>query len=1161
MAGGQTLTCGVTEILNWVCEENEESLRTEPHKASHPELPLDSILPSPLSAERGGALTGQLSYADRERLLQDLDRLSEGDNVSSEQLLKEIADWAKSLNPKFGFEHSLLRNVAQLSCHLRDHNDESDIVAIARGALRFVLDNEHDSAASPEWTLLCHAFIASYAVHEVAIRLGVPLTYNPPSITNEEKERAEEMFLQLAEKSATDDDELIRQAMENLLELKTLFQCNFLRRLDNNANVLISVLNDPHQDDDHRSFARGALRYLVEDDDVISDHLGLIGYLDDHFVLQMAVDLINPHREPLIELLDEVVGMWPFLNSLVIDDGTGHQPASEFAILNSALTCPNLRSQDSLTTFLIAPETGPTPILMGFLATLGLIQESGQRELTENSFQDGQKVIVDFSAVAEFAGFDMLGTRRMFKLRQFYTERGQQMERIRYWPLADLRRLIPADSDRVIRGKIKHDLGKSELLLPGLEYLFNASQSADVTGIERRIIVVTSTTLAHEFCNSVELFGHALKDVVPMGHLASDGETVEPWSKRFGSKEPILVFASDLDLAARFAEDDPSRNHPIIVDLSGRNAGKNASLKRLARFKIPTVLVASERIANEVVTGTDENAEIWEWSADDFSALLWPEQNNGQHTGELSRFEQKLKSNAGVEPQIISVSMPLTAATHESFLKLRRLAKQRGDEQIASLDDLVTLGYRVATHLIRCATQMREKLPSSETLSTQLDQMGDIVQRSRFLSVEEQTAAKDLIENLNHLLELLRQHNPKAEAIERLLVRFPNAAVVCPDARLLPDLESSYRQLVNRVLSNCSPADSFENGLIIPGWFRKCRMASLLSPPVGDPTFIVLYDVEQNWYSGFSSERRTAKTQRRACSSRARIFPRLKNWREPKPVVPSTGSMPTTDLNEFEEVRSEVFDRYKSRIQQSATTSDHELNVPARLVMFIGGSYGFFSETYRLNVVTHLLENAAAETDEKATVIPTPANKLQPGDVIVFRLRSRDVIREVADTLLAPGTREMSSLWREALLRYVEDQSLTVSELCERLQDAGCKLGQQAIQNWLNVDEIIGPQAFKRDVPAIAKLTGDRRLVENVDKVIAAIKEVRSAHQQKAPRILAKKVRESAVEVLKREQADSSLIRLHDDFVLVRVAEVEPDLITVRYSSTNQLIEGESWLE
>lgn len=1103
-------------------------------------------------------MTGQLSYADRERLLQDLDRLSVGDSVSSEELLTQIAGWAKSLKPKFGFEHSLLRNVTQLSCYLREH-DETDIVAIARGALRFVLNNDHESAASLEWTLLCHAFVASYAVHEISIRLGVPLTYNPPSIRDEEKDQAEEMFLQLTEKSADNDAELIAEAKENLRELDALCQCNFLRRLNTNARLLISVLNDAQQSEDHKSFARGALRYLVEDDDVISDHLGLIGYLDDHFVLQMAVDLINPQREPLIELLDEVVGVWPFLNSLVMNYGTGHQTASEFAILNSALSCPNLRSQDSLTTFLIAPETGPTPILVGFLAALGLIQESGQRELTESSFRNGQKVIVDFSAVAEFAGFETLGTRKMFKLRQFYTERGQQMERIRYWPLADLRRLIPADSDRVVRGKIKHDLSKSELLLPGLEYLFNASQTADVTGIEQRIIVVTSTTLAHEFCKTVELFGHALKEVVPMGHLTSDGETVEAWSTRFGSKQPILVFASDLDLATRFAEDEPSRNQLIIVDLVGRNAGKNASLKRLARFKIPTLLVVSERTANEVVPDADEQADIWEWSAEDLSALVWPDSRNGQHVGELIQFEHKLRTNAGIEPEIVPVSLPLTAKVHTNFLRLRRLAKQRGEDQLASLDDLVTLGYRVATHLLRSATPVHEKLPSFETLLTQLGRMSEIVHQSRFLSAEEQIAAKGLIETLNQLLDSIRQHNPKAEAIQRLLSRYPKAAIVCPDARLLPDLEMTYRNLSNRIMPNCSPTDTFDDGLIIPGWFRQNRMASLLSPPVGDPTFVVLYDVEQKWYSGFSSERDTAKAERRARSSRAKIFPKLKNWREPKPVLPL--SHPTTDLKEIEEVRSEVFDRYKNQIQQSITTSDHELNVPARLVMFVGGSYGFFTETYKLNVVTHLLENSPTEIDDKSTVIPTLASKLQPGDAIVFRFRSRDVIREVADTLLAPGTRELSSLWRKALLRFVEDHDLTASELSKRLRDVGCKVGQQAIQNWLHFDEMIGPQSYKRDVPAIAKLTGDRELTENVEKVVAAIKEVRSAHQQKAPRILARKVRDSAVKVLKREQADSSLVRLHDDFVLVRVAEVEPEPITVRYSSTNQLIEGEAWLE
>jgi hypothetical protein len=111
---------------------------------------------------------------------------------------------------------------------------------------------------------------------------------------------------------------------------------------------------------------------------------------------------------------------------LTLDDGAGPRAASEFTIINSALSCRNLRDANTLNTMLIAPETDPIAILLGFVSTLGLAHEAGRRQLTEASFTPGQKVLIDYDAVAVFEGFDtLLDGRRMFKLRKNRTERGQ----------------------------------------------------------------------------------------------------------------------------------------------------------------------------------------------------------------------------------------------------------------------------------------------------------------------------------------------------------------------------------------------------------------------------------------------------------------------------------------------------------------------------------------------------------------------------------------------------------------------------------------------------------------------------------------------------------------------------------------------------------------
>ncbi|GAJ16297.1 unnamed protein product, partial [marine sediment metagenome] len=57
------------------------------------------------------------------------------------------------------------------------------------------------------------------------------------------------------------------------------------------------------------------------------------------------------------------------------------------------------------------------------------------------------------------------------------------------------------------------------------------------------------------------------------------------------------------------------------------------------------------------------------------------------------------------------------------------------------------------------------------------------------------------------------------------------------------------------------------------------------------------------------------------------------------------------------------------------------------------------------------------------------------------------------------------------------------------------------------------PQQYRNDVPAIAQVTGDADLASNVEAVVDAIKHVRIAHQQKAPRVIAKRIRQKAATV------------------------------------------------
>lgn len=1100
-----------------------------------------------------------LTFADRELFLQTFDAIKSDWHGSDARLLSDICSWARDLTPTFGFEHTLTRDITALSRYLIDFGDDPDISGIARGGLLYPLVAEQrQSSKLGDFGLLDDAYIASFAVHEIRLRLGEPATYSPPSLRKDEKDRAEQLFLEFIDRPLLDDDELILAAQETDVQLAGLAACGLFRRMRNNIAFLIDVLRDESAVPENKSFARAALSYVACEQDAIDDSLGIVGYLDDNFISQMAVDLIDPAREPWLALLDGTVGAWPFLNNILIDDGSGIRPLSEYMVINSALTCPQLRSADKRSTTLILPYSGPVPFLTGFIATLGLMQASEQTQLSEESFRFGQKVLVDNSAIAEFAGYETLNGRRMFKLRQFYTDQGQRLIRDRLWPVSDLGRLLPADSSRVVRGKLKGNLRESHAQLPAAEYLFGITELLHLGNVRKQVLVVMPAALAHEMAESITLHGQSLKDVLPMGYLSN--QQAVPFSTHFGTKTPVLVFASDLDAACTFVEENEEAIGLVIVDSHGRNLNKAAAMRRLQSLGVPTLTVLSERAADQVILG---KTTVWEWTDSDFHSLLWPTSSNGSRSaiGTVANYEARLKTRTESEVKTTIIPFESADSAFDAAKALRTLTRERGEEHLAELDEAISVGLGLMSLLLRSCHKITAACEVNTACELGLQQLSRIRTRCLYLTNEEKAAIEATEQSLLALLTVLKSENPKSLCVRDLLKQ-SDVSLACPDKRLLSDLEVAYGDRLLQGPNMSSEVAATCCGAIVPGWFGKDRMAAWLVPPAVSTIHLVMYEIESKWYSGFQRERKRARLERGAADGREQLFPSVPGWqKQKKEDAESIGDQLESNLHELEAIQDYVRHGFRSRVCNSVRSDGTEPELPARLVMFDGGSFVFLTEEREVHVVTHLLDaradNIAAPPDIERKV----ASELKCGDLVLFRRGSEsDVIRVAADDVLKPGVRELSSLWRSALVEYTSHEAVTSEVLHARLRNAGCPLQHLTIRGWLNNDQMIGPQAYKRDVEVIAKVTRNPKLSASMDSVIEAIAEVRSAHLR-ASHEVAKQIMSRALTIIRAQHQHCGVIDLDKDVVLVRVMDVDRELVVVKASACNQLQEEGAWQE
>jgi uncharacterized membrane protein YkvA (DUF1232 family) len=1097
----------------------------------------------------------RLTNADRRVLLESVRTLATdwvGDNA---ELIVWATGWVASLAPTFGFELNLSRDVFLLCDTLRKPSADAGVARLARGGLAYLYRNNHvDPAPLGPLGLLDDAFVAGYAAHAIRDRTGEAVRYRPPRLGPDEQARAEQVFLDLLDRPGNEDDVLPGLAEIALAQLGHLLESGLFRRLRRNVRFLSHVLADSGHSAEHRRIARAALHYVAAEQDAIPNPLGLLGFLDDYFVAELAVGLIDPGQSPWMNLIDAVVAAWPFLNMVSFGDGQKGNSASEFLMVNAALTCPVLRAPEAKLTHLVLPRTGPFPLLLGFFASLGELLSARRRQGSAVSFKVGQKVLVDGKGGAyTFEGCRTIDGQMMFGVGKVRKERGQTLRSSQWLPIEQLNRLVPADPDRSVRGRLAVADLRAEPL-GALDLLFLAAEPVTVPPDMPQVVVVTPVGLARDTAQDVSLFGHRLCDTVPMGNLTASGD-VSPWSGQFGSSRPAVLVVPDLDRACEYVEGEGDKVALTIVDASGHNAGRLAALSRLQAIGARVLVTVGQADADGVIDDASDSV-VWEWDRPDFESVYVEPGLAAPEGNPVRAYEREVVRAVSASAEVVPVQAPEVEEAVRSVSALKRLAEARGEDVPQELEDALAGSFAVLTRLLRCPFRLSSHPRLAADLATRLDTLFPSQASGLFLSGQELDAIADAERQLRSVFTVLQQRNAKEDALTDLRRTCPELVVVCGDVELLDGAEGlGVRTPASALDEEEGRRDSAH---VVAGWFGRGTMTRLLRPPFATPLYLLLYGPEVSWHGAFNRRVRQGSAARRVRTARGRLFPGVGKWPDRPAGDPSgmDGETTTAEGETPDAIQTYLLSERRRRLTSQATPSDNEEAVEARLVTFDGG-YAFLTEDYQAKLATHLLADAADGEDAELEIVP--ARRLQRGDVLLFlRGSSRDVIRQTADKLLPPGEREKSGAWRRVLLKYREQEKCSVEVVWQRLREHGCPLSLAAIENWFTDENMISPLNVDREVGAILALTQDPDLRDGLDACRAAISRVRGAHLR-ASNLLARKVVERAVAGLKAAGVTGGAVDLGDGIVLARVTEIDDTTIRVKASAANRLVEDKLW--
>ncbi|MBD5152828.1 MAG: hypothetical protein HDT16_10305 [Oscillibacter sp.] len=731
-----------------------------------------------------------------------------------------------------------------------------------------------------------------------------------------------------------------------------------------------------------------------------------------------------------------------------------------------------------------------------------------KRDYDPDAFMPGEKLKLG-NAVVEFVGIEEKKDERRMRIKVL--DNGTDLiisAPIAYFPLFQLtntQRRLSTYKQYVDETK------KAKCLVSGLttDEKFLKLLADYRTHMDSSIVNMTSVINARELLATCKLCGRDIKELLLVGQADYEG-TVRNIGAGQLSGNPAIVLASDLYTIAAMAE----HGHPIqsiIIDGSNANAILNQmdALDNLMRLGVSITCVTDIVNSFDLQPFLDRQFNLWRWDETSITDRLYDVS--------ILSSDRKIKHCANREVEY------LTADGNEISDAIRKLDSHRSEAQNLSaqmlklFDKLFFLAF----------TALRETVPFDEK---QLSQSRFALEEcAAILAGEKNYLPPKIFDDYSTIIDLLKKIFmkgyllPKHDALAGRLFKekYKNICVIVPERSNKMRVQEywqmwCHRQRLSTQVYVLYPAEYYPaqstqfSATIVVGWLKRAIMRKILYGFNTQTYTILLYDYEKRWKNYDTTKWNSAldSSWNRQTIEKSFSTDKLRvSTSRFTPVEPVPEKIPETD--EFAEIELTLREnKYRQYVANGGQKSVNE-TTEALPVNYVGGYLAFYRTGHKVISATSIIMNDADKID---LVLP---DQLKMGDFVVVRETTRDLIREMADVILARSgkseLREMAGKWKEVL--EIETLFYTPEEIYQHLQEVGCTKGYQAIRGWILDDDVIAPQS-KQDLKHIAAATGSSVLNELLDQIYDAAQTVRSAHIQ-AGRVLSMYLRSRIVEALK----------------------------------------------
>jgi hypothetical protein len=846
--------------------------------------------------------------------------------------------------------------------------------------------------------------------------------------------------------------------------------------------------------------ARAALLYFADHFDTVSDSLGILGLLDDVYVVDLAYVVVEQHTRQL-PLLVKLLKSYPYVASLALI-GTPLRPLDLFAQYVGCLCLDSLFGEKELT-LIVLREVGAFPLLAALFASIEAARRQAaiERErLVEWSV--GQHLVMsDGPSTFKVVYLGQVSVGADKRLQVGVDQNGRMSIPLSLTPYLSAAR---SPHKRLSGGR---DIGiwlKNRHADP---FLNLTGASRERAGDQECVLLLGARARLDRFVHGIRPLAGDMGAAVGLVYVDAEGH--QESIAGTATDAPFIFACSDPDIAHDLIRSPPPgvSGWSVIVDGARQMRALHASLTSDGNEHNPPICGFADLFDRETA-GELETRSVAVLYLQDVD--VQPPPSNDPEEGQDET--ERMLGRQGAHWNTVR----RTHITPHRFLEsvdawIRRASELKGaDPALQHLELLVSTFVRRAVSRPLIATEDNERLVD---LGRAIAAQAHGLRTFSSMAAELHQIFADFTKGSYPAFERRAGIAAIAEEEGR-----GSTAIVCSSAAVAAECREEAQgdpRLDGVVWTNLEGVrfGPRYDRLLVPGWIDRQSMRELAGSGYSSLTEFLFYPFEKRWFDSTTSA--TARWERKievstAATLRA-VGKRLGAVNQDEDHT--TGGTDTvqdveeaSDVPEFEKLEARSIESlYRSALHGR----ESQPIAKAQLVTFDEpGVHAFFPAGGKVIVLSGPAEPSPPPNrqGQAEKLLYRSVSSLEPGWLLAIPLGGdRDLVDAKADQFLATpaDTRRTAGIWRVAIRRFIDRTGLDVAAFAHELQRLGISRHPMTIRSWISGSSTVAPRGYREVLPTLVAVTKDSEMDSALQEILQSIDLIYRARQRAADHIVA----------------------------------------------------------